>query len=86
MKSVEAAHVRIGSGAGMGQKPDDWLTVSLCFACHRGPTAAAQHKVGERSFWAGIDYEGLIAEFIQASPLRREILAAQAERARDIAA
>lgn len=86
MKSVEAAHVRIGSGAGGGQKPDDWRTVSLCFACHRGPRADAQHAMGERSFWAGIDYERLIAEFIQASPLRREILTAQAERALGVAA
>jgi hypothetical protein len=86
MKSVEAAHVRIGSGAGMGQKPDDWRTVSLCSACHRGPRADAQHAMGERSFWAGIDYERLIAEFTQASPVKSEILAVQAERAPGIAA
>ena len=86
MRSVEAAHVRIGSGAGMGQKPDDWRTVSLCSACHRGQRADAQHAMGERSFWAGIDYERLIAEFIKASPLRREILAAQADRALGVAA
>jgi len=70
----------------MGQKPDDWRTVSLCAACHRGPRADAQHAMGERSFWAGIDYERLIIEFIHASPLRREILAAQAERALGVAA
>jgi len=86
MRSVEAAHVRIGSSAGMGQKPDDWRTVSLCSACHRGPRADAQHAMGERSFWAGIDYERLIVEFIHASPLRREILAAQADRALGVAA
>lgn len=32
---IEAAHVRIGSGAGMGQRPDDHRTVSLCTSCHR---------------------------------------------------
>jgi len=86
VKSIEAAHVRIGSDAGMGQKPDDWRVVSLCFACHRGPTAAAQHTQGERSFWAGVDYDRLIAEFIQASPVKLEILTAQSERALGVAA
>ncbi|MBD8552470.1 hypothetical protein IFT85_17420 [Sphingomonas sp. CFBP 8764] len=86
MKSVEAAHVRIGSNAGMGQKPDDWRTVSLCAACHRGPRADAQHSMGERSFWAGIDYERLIGEFTQASPVKSEILTVQAERALGVAA
>jgi len=70
----------------MGQKPDDWRVVSLCFACHRGPTAAAQHTQGERSFWAGVDYDRLIAEFIQASPVKLEILTAQSERALGVAA
>ena len=30
----------------MGQKPDDWRTVSLCHDCH-----AEQHSVGEDTFW-----------------------------------
>jgi hypothetical protein len=49
----EPAHVRIGSGAGMGEKPDDWRCVPLCggsAGCH-----ATQHRVGERTFWS--DYE-----------------------------
>lgn len=83
---IEAAHVRIGSGAGMGQKPDDWRVVSLCFGCHRGPTAAAQHTQGERTFWKGVDYERLIADFIQASPVKKDILAEQASRALGVAA
>ena len=44
--AIEVAHVRIGSGAGMGQKPDDWHTVSLCHECH-----ALQHQIGEIEFW-----------------------------------
>lgn len=73
--AVECAHVRIGSGAGVGQKPDDWRTVGLCRACH-----TEQHTIGERSFWHGADLEGLIAAYIAASPKRREIEAAMRER------
>jgi hypothetical protein len=36
---IEVAHVRNGSGAGMGQKPDDWRTASLCRYHH-----AEQHR------------------------------------------
>lgn len=75
--AIEVAHVRIGSGAGMGQKPDDWRTVSLCHSCHQGD----QHNVGERTFWRGQDVEALIREFIQASPRRREIEEVMRERA-----
>ncbi len=84
--NIEFAHVRIGSGAGMGQKPDDWRGVSLC----AGPNANAdqqlgchnrQHIVGERTFWQSFDVEGMIAAFIKASPKRREIEAAMKERA-----
>jgi len=48
----EAAHVRMGSCSGMGQKPDDSLTVPLCSIHHR-----EQHNIGERTFWEreGID-------------------------------
>ena len=72
--NIEAAHVRIGSGAGIGQKPDDWRAVSLCgpngdnAGCH-----ATQHYLGEKTFWKGRDVEALIRAFIQASPKRREI-------------
>lgn len=45
--SVEAAHVRICSGAGTGQKPSDFWTLPLDSAEHR-----RQHDIGERSFWA----------------------------------
>ena len=66
--NIEAAHVRLGSGAGMGQRPDDWRAVSLCHECH-----ALQHRIGEVTFWKGRDVEALIRAFIQASPKRREI-------------
>ena len=75
---IEAAHVRIGSSAGIGQKPDDWRTVSLCKPCH-----GTQHQVGEPPFWnaAKIDVEALIGAFVKASPKRREIEAVMRERA-----
>jgi hypothetical protein len=75
MAGIEVAHVRMGSGAGVGQKPDDWRTVSLCKDCH-----ALQHRMGERSFWDGRDVEALIRAFIYASPRRHEIEQAMRER------
>jgi hypothetical protein len=74
-RPIEFAHVRNGSGAGMGQKPDDWRGVSLCAEHHR-----RQHNIGEQAFWRGIDVEGLIREFIAASPRRQQIAEAQRER------
>lgn len=78
--AIEVAHVRIGSGAGMAQKPDDWNTISLCGGlegCH-----AKQHRVGERTFWAstGIDPAELAAAFAKASPKAAEIRSKKAER------
>jgi len=75
----------MGSGAGLSQKPDDWRTVPLC----AGPNANAdghlgchnrQHIVGERTFWAGIDIEGLLNEFARQSPRAAQIKAAKRER------
>ncbi|MFS0771079.1 hypothetical protein [Sphingomonas sp. 1P08PE] len=77
---IEVAHVRLGSGAGIGQKPDDWRTVSLCGGrdgCH-----ARQHRIGEATFWRGKDVEALIRAFIAASPRRAQIQQEQQERAR----
>ncbi len=73
--AIEVAHVRNGSGAGIGQKPDDWRTVSLCKVCHQH-----QHFIGEKTFWAVRDVEKLISEFIAASPKRADILQVQRER------
>jgi hypothetical protein len=77
-RPIEFAHVRLGSGAGMGQKPDDWRGVSLCKAHHD-----EQHRLGEASFWrvAGQNPEALIAAFIKASPRRAQIEQAMRERA-----
>jgi hypothetical protein len=79
-RPIEVAHVRLGSGAGIGQKPDDWRTVSLCQFHH-----AMQHRMGEQSFWRGgvvttRDAEELIAAFIRASPRRAQIEQVMRER------
>lgn len=78
--NIEAAHVRLGSNTGMGQKPNDWRVVSLCagpnanndgqLGCHN-----RQHIVGEQTFWrnAKLDPEALIEAFCKASPKTREI-------------
>ena len=81
LSGIEVAHVRIGSGAGMGQKPDDWFTVSLCKECHM-----KQHRVGERTFW--VDYakyhgntvQQLMDAYCKASPRAREIAEMKRER------
>ena len=84
--NIEAAHVRINSGAGMGTKPDDWRAVPLCGGqegCH-----AHQHRVGEITFWNqykrahGQTVEQLIDELCAASPKRREIADIRKERER----
>jgi hypothetical protein len=43
----EAAHVRLGTDAGMGIKPSDRYSVSLCASCHE-----LQHRFGELRFWS----------------------------------
>ena len=60
----------MGSGAGIGQKPDDWNAVSLCQEHH-----SLQHLRGEETFWRyiGRDPYALIEAFIKASPRRAEI-------------
>ncbi len=83
MAGIEVAHVRIGSGAGMSQKPDDWRTVSLCGGpdgCH-----PLQHTMGEKSFWDdyakrnGCTVEELIDAFCKHSPVAREIREARGD-------
>lgn len=67
--AIEVAHVRLGSGAGMGQKPHDWQTVSLCKECH-----VKQHSLGEMTFWKRMSIpQALIEAFCKASPRAREI-------------
>ena len=73
---IQAAHVRMESGAGMGEKPDDWRAVPLCGPCHNGD----QHtKLGEPAFWGaywrtyGKTVWHVIDALIATSPVRREI-------------
>ena len=73
---IEVAHVRMGSGAGLSQKPDDFRTVSLCRVCH-----AEQHTFGERTFWQDRNVESLIEAFCKASPKAPEIARVRRERA-----
>lgn len=73
-RPIEAAHVRIGSGAGMGQKPHDYYAVPLCKGCH-----ARQHIKGEDTFWrtyhaaSGQTVEQLIDALCKESPKAAEI-------------
>lgn len=64
---IEAAHVRTGTGGGVGLKPGDQWTISLCQGCH-----GWQHGVGEDYFQdrTGIDMRELAIEFAQRSPVR----------------
>jgi len=43
----EAAHVRLGTDGGVGIKPSDRYSVSLCTSCHE-----LQHGFGELKFWS----------------------------------
>ena len=80
---IEVAHVRLGSGAGLGQKPDDWRAVSLCRGCH-----IEQHTLGEMSFWEStrigsggrIRVDDLIDAFCRASPKASEIARIRKDR------
>ena len=72
--AIEVAHVRKGTGAGIGQKPHDFWTISLCHECH-----ARQHQMGEQSFeqFHSISMKALAEEFAKASPRRMEIMEAK---------
>lgn len=61
----QAAHVRIGSNAGTGLKPDDRRTVPLCHKHHM-----EQHSRGEKTFWATMDFnkEVIMAALVEAYP------------------
>lgn len=67
---IEAAHVRLGAHAGMGQKPGDDRTVSLCAKHH-----AEQHSIGEATFAAkyGVDLEKIAARLWSLSPHRKKM-------------
>jgi hypothetical protein len=42
---IECAHVRSGSNGGMGVKPSDFYSISLCRSHHE-----EQHRIGEEAF------------------------------------
>ena len=79
-RPIEVAHVRRGSDAGMGRKPSDWHTVSLCQEHH-----AEQHRVGEESFEARyrVNLSRIADEFAGASPKALEIKLEKSVRAED---
>jgi hypothetical protein len=68
-RPIECAHVRLGTDGGMGMKPSDYFTVSLCKSCHN-----IQHT-GELTFWskAGKDPVELANAFAKASPAKVDI-------------
>lgn len=55
----QAAHIRFGNpdlgkrSAGIGEKPSDRWCTPLCADCHLD-APDAQHRVGERNFWARV--------------------------------
>lgn len=67
---IEAAHVRTGTGGGMGIKPGDQWAISLCADHHR-----QQHQIGEPAFEKlyGIDLKALAREFAAKSSHRRKL-------------
>ena len=82
-RPIEVAHVRQGSGAGMGQKPDDWLTVSMCGKNIEGEGHHAEsHRIGDQSFQKkyGLDLHRLAEEFAAQSPRKMQILQTIRER------
>lgn len=63
--AIECAHVRTGTGGGMGVKPSDRWCLSLCKRHHE-----QQHQYGEREFQKlyGFDMKAKAEEFAKASP------------------
>lgn len=69
-RPIECAHVRRGTGGGMGLKPPDRWVVSLCSHHH-----AEQHRLGERRFEQRyqIELAALAREFARRSPHRKTL-------------
>ena len=68
--AIECAHVRDGTDGGMGIKPSDRWTISLCRDCH-----SEQHRIGEAEFNKrhGINMIALAEAFFKASPHRGKL-------------
>lgn len=69
-KPIECAHVRGGSDGGIGLKPSDKWTISLCVFHH-----GEQHQIGEEAFEQkySLDLRSLAAEFARRSPHRDKL-------------
>lgn len=67
---IECAHVRMGTDGGIGLKPSDRWTISLCTKHH-----AEQHRIGERRFERrhGVDLSALAGAFAARSPHRIQL-------------
>jgi hypothetical protein len=53
---IEAAHVRLETGGGIGLLPSDRWIVSPCLNCHR-KRPDSQHSRRERTFWRKLGIE-----------------------------
>ena len=75
-EAIECAHVRNGTDGGIGLKPSDKWTISLCKTCH-----SMSHRIGEDSFAAkfNINLKDLAEEFAKKSPHWRKISNANEE-------
>lgn len=67
-RPIEVAHVRRGTGGGIGVKPSDRWCVSLCGGVEGHHPE--QHRIGEESFERkyGLDLKALADEFARKSP------------------
>ncbi|MEO6114163.1 MAG: putative HNHc nuclease [Sphingomicrobium sp.] len=70
-RPIECAHVRAGTDGGVGLKPSDRWTISLCAGHH-----AEQHLLGHASFEQKycLDLKALAQAFARASPHRLKVL------------
>ena len=62
---IECAHVRSGTDGGVGLKPSDKWTISLCVFHH-----GEQHRIGEKAFERtySLNLTALAEEFARRSP------------------
>ena len=69
-RTIECAHVRIGTDGGQGLKPSDCWTISLCREHH-----SEQHHIGELAFEARykLELKALAETFVRASPHREKL-------------
>ena len=67
---IECAHVRKGTDGGLGLKPSDKWTISLCQSHH-----LEQHVIGEAAFESKYELNlvELAREFAKRSPLRHQL-------------